>query len=333
LPGHGSHSSAKRVFYNDEAELRSGWRILVFLLFCSLAATLLGLVANLTAILIPPAASFLREAEPDSTGIHALVKSGVNFTTLLLALVAGTAVSARLLEGRSLGSTGFMLHKGWYRDFFIGSAIGAVTLCVAVGAGVAGGAVTVEMKPMTAAVAIWLVVLFLLFLIAAAFEELLVRGFVFQALDHNIGPVAAVGITSTVFSLLHLANDGATAFSTLNTGLAGVWLGVAYLKTRSLWFATGLHYSWNFATGFVFGLPVSGETLFKGFALMSGASEEPVWVSGGDYGPEGGIVTTFAITVSVLVIWKTTRLRPSADMLSSSRHWNPRVRSEANEAG
>ena len=67
-------------------------------------------------------------------------------------------------------------------------------------------------------------------------------------------------ITSVLFGLAHLSNPSASAFSTINTILAGAWLGLAYLMTRSLWLATALHYSWNFAMVFIFGLPVSGLT-------------------------------------------------------------------------
>jgi len=102
--------------------------------------------------------------------------------------------------------------------------------------------------------------------------------------------------------------------------LAGVWLGVAYLMTRSLWLATALHYSWNFAMVFIFGLPVSGITMFHQLAWLHGTSGEPGWVTGGSYGPEGGIAATFALILCTLALWKSGIFTASGEMLSSVNH-------------
>jgi len=39
---------------------------------------------------------------------------------------------------------------------------------------------------------------------------------------------------------------------------AGSSIGAAYMATRSLWFAMGLHTAWNFLQGAIFGVAVSG---------------------------------------------------------------------------
>src|SRR6185369_4059248 len=121
--------------------------------------------------------------------------------------------------------------------------------------------------------------------VAGAIEELLFRGFAFQALVHNTGAFAAIAFTSILVGLAQWRNAHATVFSSINTLLAGVWLGLAYLMTRSLWLATALHYSWNFAMAFLFGLPVSGFQMFNSFAWLRSNIGEPYWISGGSYGP------------------------------------------------
>ena len=98
---------------------------------------------------------------------------------------------------------------------------------------------------------------------------------------------------------------------------------MAYLMTRSLWLATALHYSWNLVMTFVFGLPVSGITTFQHLAWWRGESQPPAWISGGDYGPEGGAAATLALLVSTLVIWKSGWFRPTAEMLAAIRHGKP----------
>ena len=118
----------------------------------------------------------------------------------------------------------------------------------------------------------------------------------------------------------HIGNDNASVFSTINTILAGVWLGIAYLITRSLWLATALHYSWNFAMVFVFGLPVSGFTTFNGVSWLQGHPGSPLWVSGGSYGPEAGMCATLALLVSTMVIWRSGFFKASPEMLAAIKH-------------
>jgi hypothetical protein len=201
-----------------------------------------------------------------------------------------------------------------------------MTLSLAVSVEVAGGALVVHSKSMSLEAVLWFGLVFPVFLAAASLEELLVRGFLFQAIEHNLGPAAAVAITSVVFGVMHLGNENVTIFSTANTVLAGVWLGVAYLKTRSLWLAIGLHYSWNLTMGFVFGLPVSGEDLFQRLSLLASESGSRDWLSGGGYGPEGGAATTIAIAISTIVVLKSGLFRPSSEMLEAIRHGTLKAR-------
>jgi hypothetical protein len=62
-------------------------------------------------------------------------------------------------------------------------------------------------------------------------------------------------LTSVPFALIHLWNPHVVRGVTFtNTALAGVWLALAYLRTRSLWLPLGIHWSWNWALGSIFGL-------------------------------------------------------------------------------
>jgi hypothetical protein len=216
---------------------------------------------------------------------------------------------------------GFMLHRGWRRDFGLGSLMGAASLAIAVGiaAGVSALSFDVQTRGWATLVRGFAIV-FLFFVIAGATEELIFRGFPFQALVHNLGGARAVAITSVIFGLAHLSNPSASAFSTINTILAGVWLGLAYLMTRSLWLAAALHYSWNFAMVFIFGLPVSGLTTLNQLAWLRGSIGTPLWISGGSYGPEAGVAATVALILSTLAIWKSGLFTPSEEMLSAIKH-------------
>jgi hypothetical protein len=133
----------------------------------------------------------------------------------------------------------------------------------------------------------------------------------------------ALTLTSAFFGIAHLGNSGATTFSTINTMLAGVWLGLAYLATRSLWLATALHFSWNFVMVFVFGLPVSGWEGLEPLALVDTRSGNPAWLSGGEYGPEGGLAATIALALATLLVWRTRLFSTSDEMQAAIAHGRP----------
>jgi membrane protease YdiL (CAAX protease family) len=213
------------------------------------------------------------------------------------------------------------MHRGWLKDFTLGSLMGAASLAIAVGIAAGAGALTFDVHTRElAALMRGFVMVSLFFVIAGAFEELIFRGFPFQALVHNLGGARAVAITSLLFGLAHVSNNDASVLSSINTIVAGVWLGVAYLMTRSLWLAMALHWSWNCAMAFIFGLPVSGFTTLNHLSWLRGNIGEPLWVSGGSYGPEAGVAATVALILSTLAIWRSGLFTASEEMLIAIKH-------------
>jgi uncharacterized protein len=328
----GSRRRFFQVFINGEGEFRSCWRALIFV-GCCLAAVLLinALLEDILGLLAPHLGHLLYPsptAESQQRGAWlGLAQEGYGeFVNFVCAVFAST-LCVRFLEHRSFASVGFKLHPGYARDFAIGVAGGALAVSVAVGLEASTRSLSLTVQRHSAAEdVLGFAALFAGFTFAAAFEELFFRGFAFQALVHNIRPAVALAITSVVFGLAHLTNPDANAISTINTVLAGLWLGVAYLKTRSLWFCTGLHMSWNFVMVFLFGLPVSGITDFSQFGLFIGQDKSPAWISGGPYGPEGGVAAALVLGLSVLVIWKTRLLRVTKDMQEAIKHGKPEPR-------
>lgn len=313
---------ARYIFVNDESELRSGWRVLAFFICFIIVASLLIGLTKAFATLFPSLDFLLVEPSgPEHLGRHELIYLGVSNVRNLAAAVIASAICARALERRSLGSVGFRLHRRWKRDFALGSLMGAASLAIAVGIAAGAGALAFDVHTRGWATLVrGFVIVCLFFVVAGATEELIFRGFPFQALVHNLGGARAVAITSLLFGLAHVSNPSATAFSTINTILAGIWLGLAYLMTRSLWLATALHWSWNFAMAFIFGLPVSGFTTLGELALLRGKIAGPMWISGGSYGPEAGVAATVALILSTLAIWKCGLFAASEEMLAATEH-------------
>lgn len=135
----------------------------------------------------------------------------------------------------------------------------------------------------------WLVVaaqVMLLLLPAAFYEELLSRGYIFATLADWLGKWWAVLLTSVGFGLLHLWNPGATPGSIVMVALAGVYLAVVLIVTKSLYAAWIAHFAWNWVMAALLHVPVSGLPLDRpDYAIVD---DGPDWLTGGAWGPEGG---------------------------------------------
>jgi hypothetical protein len=130
-----------------------------------------------------------------------------------------------------------------------------------------------------------------------------------QTLDRSGFAWLAILLTSLFFGLVHAGNPSSTLFSTVNTILAGVWFSIAYLKTRDLWFVTGLHMMWNWTQGSIFGIEVSGLTNLASVSLLKEIDSGPTWLTGQTYGIEGGIACTIALIVSTITILAVPKMK------------------------
>ena len=81
----------------------------------------------------------------------------------------------------------------------------------------------------------------------------------FRLIERHAGTLAALVISALLFGLVHASNPGATWLSSTAIALeAGLLLGAAYAKTRTLCFPIGLHTGWNFTQSGIFGAHTSG---------------------------------------------------------------------------
>lgn len=140
----------------------------------------------------------------------------------------------------------------------------------------------------------WLPILIGTGLMAGVTEEILLRGIVFRWLEELGGSWIALALSSLLFGFLHAANPNATLVSSLAIALAaGVLLGGAYMLTRNLWLAIGMHAGWNVTQGLVWDVPVSGMAL-DGW-VESRLVGDPL-LSGGAFGLEASVLTMVIAT-------------------------------------
>ena len=142
-------------------------------------------------------------------------------------------------------------------------------------------------------------------------EELMMRGFLFAVLCEWWGPWRAIVLTSILFGVLHLGNEGASAQSVALVTLAGIFLGRVLVVTRSLYATWMAHLGWNVTLAAVFHSAVSGIVFSApGFRVVDAG---PDWATGGGWGPEGGLFAGAGMALALLYLSRRERrLEPNA---------------------
>jgi uncharacterized protein len=307
-----------RPFFDEvTGRLRAPWRLLLQYLAYTVTVPLL---VNLLA-----GAFLLAGTGAGSSSPSALAGSP------LLPVIGGVAglggallsvwLAGRFLDRRPFADFGFHLSVGWWLDLLFGMALGALlmTTVFLVQSGLGWVTVTGSFESLVPGAPFWLAVLVpaTLFVCVGFYEELVFRGYQLRNAaeglnSSSLGPRGAVllawALSSAFFGFLHAANPSATILSTANVALAGLMLGCGYVLTGELAIPIGLHVTWNFFQGTVFGFPVSGLRI-GGATFLSIEQGGPDLWTGGPFGPEGGLLAPAAMALGIVLTALWVRLR------------------------
>lgn len=272
--------------------LRAGWRILAYLL----------LAFGMGAVLASAAAA-----------VGGRIAQWSTFPVLLGAATLAGWGMLLLVDRRSPEALGFAFEPAAVRDSAVGLGVGGAMLAGAVALlAVASMARWVADEGTVPEYVAALATSFLFFAVAAAAEEAMFRGYAFQALVQGIGVWPAVLGSSALFAFAHAGNNHVTPVALANIFLAGVMLAVAYLRTRSLWFATAVHLGWNWTMASLLDFPVSG--FVRDMPLYTARETGPDWMTGGAFGPEAGLAASLTIVAGTVWMWRTRWLGESPRM-------------------
>lgn len=280
----------KSWFWNQkEGRLRAGIRILCFLLAASLFAIPLSLILE----------SFNEFFENTLTNPFVMV-------AILLAIwLVGEFIDKR--SWKDFGVTLFPI-----KEFIFGSLMGAVLIGLIFSLFYFFNLVELtEVNYNRLASYPFLLVIIgqlIRYITGSVFEEAFTRGYLlknvaegFDGLVSRNGAILIAYIfSSSLFAILHLFNDSASFLSTFNLFLLGLLFGWYVIKTGKLHFAIGLHAAWNIFQNNVFGFPNSGKNTLASFYYYEDAGF-PLW-TGGEFGPEGGLVCTIIVSLALLFI-------------------------------
>ena len=294
---------ARLFFSPDEPRLRAGWRLVLQTL----------ILLFLGGCLSVPLFAILLYFDPSLLASFPNLKP----EQLLLAVIAETFavtlsvfLARRFLDKRSIESLGLKLNLQTLFDLLMGILItllqmGLIYVLMFQLGWIIFEGFAWEFDPI--AIVIKNTVLFFIsFVLVGWNEELLSRGYHLQTIASGTNLFWGVILSSTVFSLLHIFNTGATWASVIGIFFAGILFAFAYIRTRQLWLPIGMHIGWNFFEGVAFGFPVSGLDTYKLTRITVHGPE--IW-TGGIFGPEAGLIVLPSLTLGAFLIYLYTTRR------------------------
>lgn len=212
----------------------------------------------------------------------------------------------RYVDGRPWSFSGLNLDRTWFMECAAGIVIAAVAMgLIFLTLWQTGGLEITSFSWNRSGESFWLIPLLIFFVQMASvgfYEEVMARGYLLPNITEgftlgNITPqkaaIIAVIISSALFGLGHAGNPNANITAVVNILLAGVMLAVPFIITGRLGLSIGIHFSWNFFQGGIFGFRVSGMEVRN--SLIQIQQGGPDWWTGGSFGPEAGLIGVLGI--------------------------------------
>lgn len=273
----------RTIFYNsDENRLRAGWRILVTT----------GLIFSLLIF------------------SAVLLRSEWGFNIALAIIVLGIMyVASVAIDKRGFSDFGFVISRNWIKDFLAGNLFAILSMGFAVLSLYAAGWLTPikqEIRFFEPEFVMGIISTFILMVAVSIWEEAYFRSYLITNIKEGLSfiragthypVIIAVILSSALFGIAHITNPNASWISAFNIAIAGVVLAYPYVATKSIAIPVGMHLSWNYFQGVVFGLPVSGQSLEP--AILQFETSGPDIITGGSFGPEAGFIGL----LSLLLMW------------------------------
>lgn len=217
------------------------------------------------------------------------------------AAATANAVTLRIYERGKLADIGMHWNRLSAANLGIGLFTGIAAALMVTAVPLLVGAAELKPRPEFPFNFGSIVFVSILLLFGAIGEEMLFRGYAFQVLITLMGRYATLIPGAAIFAIAHTGNLSSSPLSLFNTFAMGVLLGYAFLRSGDLWLPIGLHFGWNWTLP-MFGVNLSGFTMgMTGYAMHW--KLDVLW-SGGDYGPEAGLVTSLIVPVIGYALWR-----------------------------
>ena len=267
-----------KLLYNKSQQLRTLWKIVIFTILLIIAVLPLLFISNKT----------------------------IQFLGALFVLILGLKLNSKFLDKREFSDYGLVLSSRTFRLLAVGSLIGFCTVVLLVILGNSLNWISVS-KVISASSQSLLALFAFKMLLVAIIEETFFRGYLFTSLievfkkkksSNRQSIIFALVLSSTCFGLAHLGNSNASFFSITALTINGMVWCIPFILTKNLGLSIGLHTTWNLAQTY-FGFTMSGNSAHNPLFKIENVGAD--FLTGGDYGPEAGMLGLMGFGIMFLL--------------------------------
>lgn len=277
----------KSDFFIGKHGLRAGWRLVIY------AVLVLGATIAITTV----AQKFLHSQRGLVTAWSLLRQELFGF-----AVVFGAAIVMSRIERRPLGAYGLPGRGAFGAKFWLGFLFGLLEISVLIWLIRVFGGYSFGPIALPGTEILKMGLLYLVgFIFVGFFEEFLFRGYTLYTLADGIGFWPAAFVLSFLFGGVHLKNPGEGWVGAASVVLVALLFCFSLRRTGNLWYAVGLHASFDWGETFLYSVPNSGAVM-PGHLSDAVLQAGPKWLTGGTVGPEGSVFCFLTILLQFLVV-------------------------------
>jgi uncharacterized protein len=283
-PAFGQRPGSRNIFEGPTG-LRAGWRLVIYIVIVVVASLAFGLVAQALQL--------------DMRGLTAW---GLLWQEVPIFVIAfGAALIMSRIEKQSAGVYGLPGREMFGGKFWLGFLFGLLEVSlliwlISLFGGYKFGELALQPPDIVKMGLLYLVG----FTFVGLFEEFLFRGYTQYTLGDGIGFWPAAFVLSFLFGSVHLRNPGEGWVGAASVVMIALFFCFTLKRTGNLWYAVGLHASFDWGETFLYSVPNSGLVMegHLSHAVLAG----PKWLSGGSIGPEGSVFCFLTMLLQFLVV-------------------------------
>lgn len=152
---------------------------------------------------------------------------------------------AKATQQEGLGSLGYRMYPQWWKHLLTGFGIGFVCWGLIYGTRYLFGVYT-----FTGTIAlmdiVWVIIQGLIgYGLGSTINDAITRGYIFAQLKGKAPKWLILLISVLIYALDDAWNEGFSLHNTFFSLILGFSLGYAFIKTRAIWFTTGIHFGLN----------------------------------------------------------------------------------------
>lgn len=287
-----TRASAGALVLGQDRKLRPIWRALIYVLL--IVFVLMPLSNKVLDLILGPAPPGPFVFSPSNISLV----EGVNFACALIA----TGLFA-WYEHRRIDSYGMPIDQALRLPTLEGFLIGVVQTAVVALAMLALGGMQIHGLALSgSAIAVSTLAWFGACLCIGIAEELLFRGYFLQTLWKAIGFWPASAVIAALFAAIHyFLKPDENLWDVISLVSFSFLCCYSVLRTGNLWFAVGLHVSYDFMQLFVIGTQNGGQ--FPQGRLLDATFNGPAWLNGGPLGTEASWLAWPMDALAFAYIW------------------------------